>query len=154
MISESIFDDIHVSLQKKILNMVIPILRHFYSFVSNWSFASHIKPHVIHPTKCDVIDDVKLFPTIYRKMYCSKILTLSNQAPRKKSKYIRILTYILCSCTISNILTTNGFDHDFRSDVIMTSVYFNNWRLKSYVSFDLKTNSLKFNKSNNTGTRM
>ena len=30
-----------------ILNIVIPILWHFYSFVSNWSFASHIKPHVI-----------------------------------------------------------------------------------------------------------
>ena len=31
----------------KNLNMVIPILMHFCSFVSNWSVASLIKPHVI-----------------------------------------------------------------------------------------------------------
>ena len=23
-----------------------------------------------HPTKCDVINDVKLFPTVYRRIYC------------------------------------------------------------------------------------
>ena len=28
-----------------------------------------------HPTKCDVINDVKLFPTVYRRTYCRKILT-------------------------------------------------------------------------------
>ena len=43
------------------------------------------------------------------------------------------LNYILCSCTMSNDLPSNG---------IMTLVNFNNWRLKSDVSFDLKTNSL------------
>ena len=37
--------------QMKILNMVIPILMHFCSFVSNWSVESRIKPHV---TKRDV----------------------------------------------------------------------------------------------------
>ena len=31
----------------KIINIVIPDLIHFCSFVSNWSVASHIKPHVI-----------------------------------------------------------------------------------------------------------
>ena len=25
-----------------------------------------------HPTKCDVINDVKLFPTINRRIYCRK----------------------------------------------------------------------------------
>ena len=30
----------------KILNMIIPILMHYCSFVSNWSVASHIMPHV------------------------------------------------------------------------------------------------------------
>ena len=33
------------------------------------------KPHKAarHPTKCDVINDVKLFPTVYRRIYCLKI---------------------------------------------------------------------------------
>ena len=43
-----------------------------------------------HPTKCDVINDVKLLPTVYRRIYCRKFLTLSNQASRYKSKCIRI----------------------------------------------------------------
>ena len=32
------------------------------------------KPHKVarHPTKCDVIDDVKLFLTVYRRIYCRK----------------------------------------------------------------------------------
>ena len=41
----------------------------------------HCKPHKAtrHITKCDVINDVKLFPTVYRRIYCCKFLTLSNQ---------------------------------------------------------------------------
>ena len=49
--------------QMKILNKVIPILMHFCSFVSNLSVAS-----ACHPTICDVINDVKLFPTVYRRI--------------------------------------------------------------------------------------
>ena len=32
------------------------------------------KPHIAahHPTKCDVINDVQLFPTVYRRIYCPK----------------------------------------------------------------------------------
>ena len=45
MISEGISDDIPP--QMKILNIVIPILMHFCSFVSNWSVASHIMLHVM-----------------------------------------------------------------------------------------------------------
>ena len=39
------------------------------------------KPHkaACHTTKRDVINDVKLFPTVYRRIYCRKFLTLSNQ---------------------------------------------------------------------------
>ena len=39
------------------------------------------KPHntARHPTKYDVINDVKLFPAVYRRIYCRKFLTLSNQ---------------------------------------------------------------------------
>ena len=52
----------------------------------------HCKPHKAarHPTICDVIDDVKLFPTVYRRIYCRKFLTLSNQTSRYKSKCIRM----------------------------------------------------------------
>ena len=44
------------------------------------------KPHKAtrHPTKCDVINDVKLFPTVSRRIYCCKFLTLSNQMLRFK----------------------------------------------------------------------
>ena len=45
VITESISDDIPP--QMKRLNMVIPILMHFCSFVSNRGVASPIMPHVI-----------------------------------------------------------------------------------------------------------
>ena len=51
------------------------------------------KPHKAarHPTKCNVINDVKLFPTVYRRiLYCRKFLTLSNQTSRHKLMCIRI----------------------------------------------------------------
>ena len=86
MISERISDDIPP--QMKILNMVIPILMHFCTFDSNRSVESRIKPHVIQ--KCDVINDVKLFPAVYRRIYCRKFLTLSNQTSRYISKCIRM----------------------------------------------------------------
>ena len=53
----------------------------------------HCKPYKAarHPTKCDVNDDVELFPTVYRRIYCRKFLTLSNQTSRYKIKCIRML---------------------------------------------------------------
>ena len=46
------------------------------------------KPHkdACHPTICDLINDVKLFPTAYRRIYCRKVLMLSNQMSRYQSK--------------------------------------------------------------------
>ena len=67
MISKRISNDIPP--QMKILNMVIPILMQFCSFVSNWRVARRIMPNE-HPTKCDVINDVKLFPTVYHRINC------------------------------------------------------------------------------------
>ena len=63
MISERISDDI----PPNILNMVIPILMHFCSL-------ERCKPHnaVRHLMKCDVINDVKLLPTVYHRIYCRK----------------------------------------------------------------------------------
>ena len=43
-----------------------------------------------HRTECDVIYDVKLFQTVYRRIYCRKSLTLSNQTSRYKLKCIRM----------------------------------------------------------------
>ena len=41
-----------------------------------------------HPRKCDVINDVKLFPAVYLRIYCRKYLTLSNEKSRYKLKCI------------------------------------------------------------------
>ena len=47
----------------------------------------HYKPHKAarHPTKYDVINDVKQFPIVYRRKWA-----LSNQTSRYKSKCIRM----------------------------------------------------------------
>ena len=42
-----------------------------------------------------LINDVKLFPAVYRRIYCHKYLTLSNQTSRYKSKCIRIYLFYL-----------------------------------------------------------
>ena len=77
-------------------------------------------------------DRENLYSVTYSYIYLNAInpLFLSND-----------LNHILCSCTMSNDLLENGVDHDFHSDVFMTSVNFDKWRLKSDVSFaiDLKT---------------
>ena len=44
-----------------------------------------------HPTLCNIINDVKLFPTVYRRIYCSKFMMLSNQKLCYKIKHTRIL---------------------------------------------------------------
>ena len=64
------------------------------------------KPHkaACHPTKCDIINDHKLFPTVYHRMYCRKFLTLSNQMSPYKIKCIRMY----CrehSCSVVECLT-------------------------------------------------
>ena len=43
-----------------------------------------------HPRRCDVINDVKLFPTVYCRIYCRKFLTLSDQTSLYIFKCIRI----------------------------------------------------------------
>ena len=66
-------------------NMVIPILMHFFKLeLCKPNKAAH------HLTICGVIEDVKLFLTVYRRKYCRKFLTLSNQTSRYKSKCIRM----------------------------------------------------------------
>ena len=77
MICESISDNIPP--QMKILKMDIPIMHNallqFCFELERW------KPHnaARHSIKYDVIYDVKLFPTVYHRIYCRKCLTLPNQ---------------------------------------------------------------------------
>ena len=62
MISKRISNDIPP--QMKMFNMVIPILQSCLKL-------ERCKPHkdVRHPMKCDVINDVKLFPIVYCGIY-------------------------------------------------------------------------------------
>ena len=48
------------------------------------------KPHKAarHPTKWEVVNEVKLFPTVYRRVYYRKCLTLSNQTSRALQKQV------------------------------------------------------------------
>ena len=65
---------------------------HFNAFLQFHLELECCKPHKAarYPTKCDVFNDVTLFPTVYRRKYCRKFLTLSNQTSCYKSKCIRI----------------------------------------------------------------
>ena len=47
-----------------------------------------------HRTKYDVINDFKLFPTVYYRIYCRKFLMLSDQTSRYNIKCIRISVYV------------------------------------------------------------
>ena len=50
-----------------------------------------------NPWKCDMIIDVKLFLTVYLRIYLSNFLTLSNQMLRNKIKCIRmsVICYVI-----------------------------------------------------------
>ena len=96
MIYDRIYDNIPP--QMKILNMIIPILMYFFKFytsktlyfVQNVSFVRDVNYYVdqsLHVS--DVAVDVG-FPTVYRRMYCRKFLTLSYQTSRYIHKCIRI----------------------------------------------------------------
>ena len=80
MISDHLSNDIPPQMEN--LKMDIPILMHFCS----------CKPYKAsrHPMKCGVINDIKLFATVYCRIYCRKFLTLSNQTSNYKSKCIRM----------------------------------------------------------------
>ena len=75
--------------QMKIL-MVIPIICN--AFLQFCLKLECCKPQKAtgHLTNCDAINDLQLFPAVYRRKYCHKFLTLSNQTPHYKSMCIRI----------------------------------------------------------------
>ena len=83
MISDCIFD--HIPPQIKNFKYGYPhsnALLQFFAQIEALQAARH-------PAICDVINDVKLFPTVYRRIYCHKFLMLSNQTSSYKSKCIR-----------------------------------------------------------------
>ena len=85
MISDRIYDENPP--QKKILNTVFPFLMHFSSLISNLSVASwHKAAH--HPTKFDVINGVKLLPTVYSQFFD---VIQSDVALQKKLHYNYLL---------------------------------------------------------------
>ena len=92
MISERITD--YIPPQIEILNMD--------ALLQSRLKLEHCKLHKAarHPTKCDVINDVKLFPSVYCRIYCHKFLRLSNQMSHYKSKCIRIYNYLLLSFSL------------------------------------------------------
>ena len=112
MISERISYDIPP--QMKILNMVIPILMHYQHFPFKKTVkmyfvalicpaaASCIKPlasciySLVNQWKATLGYDVG-FLTVYRRIYCRKFMTLSNQTSLCICKCIRILnSYLHC----------------------------------------------------------
>ena len=114
MISERISDDIPP--QIKILNMVIPILMHYWHFpfkktVTMYFVAPTSRGCQLHKTACQLhivtCQPVKatlhfdvLFVTVYRRIYCSKSMTLSNQTSRCICKCIRIYIYLYLTTTL------------------------------------------------------
>ena len=66
---------------------------HVNAFLQSRLKLESCKPHKAarHPTKCDVINNVNLFPLVYHRIYCRIFLNLSNQTSRGcKSNCIRI----------------------------------------------------------------
>ena len=109
-----------------------------------------------HPTKCDAINDVKLFLIVYRRIYCRKFLTLSNQASRYKSKCIRIPVhthlFLFFACHDSSYITfiflsdfcRRRYRGSFRHVTDCTRYYVCDWgflhvcRCPQYTRFDIR----------------
>ena len=62
------------------------------------------QPLARHPMECDIINDVKLFPTVYCRIYSCKCLMLPIQMSRYKSKCIRIMKLHRCFDWRSEVL--------------------------------------------------
>ena len=87
---------------KQTMSMIIPILtnkqtNNEYGYLHSNALLQfdikleRCKPYKAtrHRRKCDVINDVKLFPTVDRRIYCHKFMMLSNQTSHYKIKCIR-----------------------------------------------------------------
>ena len=72
------------------------------------------KPHnaAHHPTKCDVINDAKLFSTVYCRIDYSKFLTLSNQKSRYRSMCISMSTVLVMNLNANNCWQFKIYDQN------------------------------------------
>ena len=63
------------------------------------------KPHKAarQITKCDVINDVKLFPTVYCRLYRSKFLALSNKHYVTNASALEYLVALFKTYSIDNL---------------------------------------------------
>ena len=116
-----------------ILNMVIHILICFKSLVSNWSVASHIKQHkgVRHPKKYDVINDVKLFLTVYRRIILLQIFYFiqSDVVLQTQEHKTRLLTPL--------DMAAWAFNGDFCPYAISTKIFRNTTRVSVLIQIRL-----------------
>ena len=68
------------------------------NFESGYPHSNALKPHkaaIIHQNVTSLMTG-KFFPTVYRRIYCCKFLTLSNQTSCYKIKCIRIENERIC----------------------------------------------------------
>ena len=71
-----------------IFNMVISILMH----LAVLSQIEALQVTCLTLKSCDIINVVKIFLTVFHRIYCPKFLTLSNQMSHYKSKCITMMT--------------------------------------------------------------
>ena len=91
-----------------------------------------------HPTKCDIINDDKLFLTVYRRIYCHKFLMLSNQKLRYKSNCIRIRYIQQAVRNLCTFLRSQDSSFQQLADFFLTLILYR--PLKNRHNKDLKNN--------------
>ena len=106
MISERISDDIPP--QMKIFEYGYP---HSNAILQSLFKLEHCKLYKAahHPGICDIINDIKLFQTVYRRKYGRKFLTLSNQTSRHKIECIRIVINFLLTISLNMYFDCIGY---------------------------------------------
>ena len=104
---------------------------HLYAHLQFLFKLERCKPHKATrlPTKCDVINDFKQFPTVYHRIYCSKFLKFPNQMPHYKSKCIKIGFYqsplILTELSQHNLVKVSYLMACYLYQVMMTLHFLN-----------------------------
>ena len=110
--------DIHPKM--KILNMVISILVHFCSFISIWA----LQATLIRMSSNEMwwFNDVKLFPTVYHRIYCCNFWRYPIRCCVTKSSALEIicawlkdvLSTTMKVIVLPNYLTLFEFDSRYR----------------------------------------
>ena len=104
-----------------------PLASCIYSLVNQW--------------KATLRNDVG-FPTVYRRIYCRKFMTLSNQTSRCICKCIRIedLTFMVMHCWIYQIRCGKDKVWGLASYLLLSCNMFDKFNnVRFYLSYDLKS---------------